>query len=389
MKFVDQAIIHVQAGRGGDGCLSFRRERFIPKGGPDGGDGGHGGNVYLKADADLNTLVDYRFQPKYKAPSGEQGSGNQRSGKEGEDIYLSVPVGTYITDVDTNQRLGDLDEAGATLLVAEGGKRGLGNTRYKSSVNRSPRQTTKGELGESRTLRLELRLLADVGLLGLPNAGKSTFLQAVSAAKPKIADYPFTTLIPQLGTVQVESYKSFVIADIPGLIAGAAQGAGLGIRFLRHLARTQLLLHIIDIAPWDEETSPSEGILTLENELQQFSPALACVERWLVINKIDQVADDELQDKVQQLLKDLDWQKPVFQISALARKGTEQLCQAVQLHLESDEVKKQAAQLTEAIQQEVQAFADQQVLAKQNSQAMDEDDHDDDDDHEVEIVYSE
>ncbi|KZY74164.1 GTPase ObgE, partial [Oleiphilus sp. HI0065] len=282
MKFVDEAAISVEAGKGGNGCLSFRREKYIPKGGPDGGDGGDGGSVILEANDGLNTLIDYRFVRQYRAQSGEGGKGRNCTGAKGEDLILGVPVGTSVFDVDTEEVLGDLTQIGQQLVVAQGGWHGLGNTRFKSSTNRAPRQTTPGKPGEKRNIRLELKVLADVGLLGLPNAGKSTLIRSVSAAKPKVANYPFTTLVPNLGVVRVESHKSFVMADIPGLIKGASDGAGLGIRFLKHLVRTRLLLHVVDMAPYDGK-EPKEAVEEIVGELEGFSPTLASRERWLVL----------------------------------------------------------------------------------------------------------
>ncbi|WP_131793525.1 Obg family GTPase CgtA [Legionella brunensis] len=326
MKFVDEAVIKVEAGNGGHGCLSFRREKFVPRGGPDGGDGGDGGSVFLEASSDLNTLVDFRYQRHYKAQNGQSGMGGNCTGKKGEDLVILVPVGTMVFDIDTGELLGDINEAGERLLVAQGGFHGLGNTRYKSSVNRAPRQTTQGTLGEARHLRLELRVLADVGLLGLPNAGKSTLIRAVSSAKPKVADYPFTTLHPALGVVSVASHKSFVMADIPGLIEGAAEGAGLGHRFLKHLSRTCVLLHVIDIAPIDE-SNPIDSAKAILNELAEYDPELLDKPRWLVLNKIDLIADkDERASVVQAILDGLHWQGRGFEISAVSGEGTQQLC---------------------------------------------------------------
>lgn len=326
MKFVDEALIKVDAGNGGPGCLSFRREKFVPFGGPDGGDGGDGGSVFLEANSDLNTLVDFRYQRHYKAPNGQHGMGGNCTGKKGDDLIISVPVGTMVFDVDTGELLGDINEAGERLLVAQGGFHGLGNTRYKSSVNRAPRQTTPGTPGESRHLRLELRVLADVGLLGLPNAGKSTLIRSVSSAKPKVADYPFTTLHPSLGVVGVSSHKSFVMADIPGLIEGAAEGAGLGHRFLKHLARTCVLLHVVDIAPIDE-TDPVASAKTIIKELEEYDPELLNKPRWLVLNKIDLIGDEAERAKVVQAIVDgLQWKGKVFEISAVSGQGTQQLC---------------------------------------------------------------
>lgn len=333
MKFVDEAEIRVHAGKGGDGCLSFRREKFVPFGGPNGGDGGDGGSVYLVADSNLNTLVDFRYQRVFHAENGQSGMGSECTGKSGDDLYIKVPVGTLIYDVDTEECLGDLVTAGETLCVAKGGFHGLGNTRFKSSVNRAPRQTTKGTPGEARRLRLELKLLADVGLLGLPNAGKSTLIRAVSAAKPKVADYPFTTLHPNLGVVRVGQYRSFVIADIPGLIEGAAEGAGLGIQFLKHLMRTRVLLHVLDVAPIDGE-DPIESAQAIVGELQKFSPELAEKERWLVLNKIDLLNPDEVDAVCDRVIKGLDWHGPVFKIAALEKEGTQELCYRVMERLE-------------------------------------------------------
>jgi len=324
MKFVDEVKIRVEAGKGGDGCVSFRREKYIPFGGPNGGDGGDGGSVYLQADPNLNTLIDYRYARLHKAKHGQGGMGSECTGKSADDLILQVPIGTLAYDIDTDELLGDLTEAGQRLLVAQGGFHGLGNTRFKSSTNRAPRQSSPGSLGEERNLRLELQVLADVGLLGLPNAGKSTLISAVSAAKPKIADYPFTTLHPHLGVVRVEATRSFVMADIPGLIAGAAQGTGLGIRFLRHLQRTRLLLHIIDVLPLDG-SDPAENARIVIDELAQFDENLLNKPRWLVLNKIDQVDSDELAKIKKRIIKALKWKAKVYEVSAMTRKGTEQL----------------------------------------------------------------
>lgn len=326
MKFVDEALIKVDAGNGGPGCLSFRREKFVPFGGPDGGDGGDGGSVFLEANANLNTLVDFRYKRHYKADNGQHGMGGNCSGKKGEDLIIQVPVGTMAFDVDTGELLGDIKQAGGRLLIAQGGFHGLGNARYKSSINRAPRQTSPGTPGEARHLRLELRVLADVGLLGLPNAGKSTLIRAVSSAKPKVADYPFTTLHPGLGVVSVSSHKSFVMADIPGLIEGAASGAGLGHRFLKHLSRTCVLLHVLDVAPLDE-SDPVESAKVILNELKEYDPELLDKPRWLVLNKIDMLPDEEVRQKtVQAIIDGLQWQGKVFAISAMTGEGTQQLC---------------------------------------------------------------
>ncbi len=329
MKFVDEAIIKVEAGKGGNGCLSFRREKFIPFGGPDGGDGGDGGSVYLQANADLNTLVDFRYRRHYKAENGQQGMGANCTGKKGEDLIIDVPVGTMVFDADSDELLGDVKQVGERFLIAQGGFHGLGNTRYKSSVNRAPRQTSPGSEGELRQLRLELRVLADVGLLGLPNAGKSTLIRAVSSAKPKVADYPFTTLHPGLGVVRVAAYKSFVMADIPGLIEGAAEGAGLGHRFLKHLSRTCILLHIIDLAPLDG-SDPVESAKIIRNELAEYDPKLLEKPCWLVLNKSDMFPDEQIrQQAVQHVIDGLQWTDKVFVISAMTGEGTQTLCYAL------------------------------------------------------------
>jgi GTP-binding protein len=325
MKFVDEVIVQVQAGDGGNGCSGFRREKFVPLGGPDGGDGGEGGSIYLKTESGLNTLVDFRYRRHFRAQRGQNGMGSQCTGKSGEDLIVSVPVGTMVYEADTGELMGDLVQPQQTLCVAQGGRGGLGNMHFKSSTNRTPRQTTTGATGEQRTLRLELKLLADVGLLGLPNAGKSTLIAAISEARPKIADYPFTTLYPHLGVVRMGSHQSFVVADIPGLIEGAAEGAGLGIQFLRHLSRTQVLLHLVDIAPLDG-SDPLIAIKTIEQELQKFSPELATKERWLVFTKLDLLPEAEGQKTCHDLVKRLNWQKPAFAISAVKKQNTETLC---------------------------------------------------------------
>ena len=334
MKFVDEAEILVEAGKGGNGCLSFLREKFIEKGGPDGGDGGDGGSVWLIADQALNTLVDFRFQPRYRAESGEGGRGRNCTGAGGSDLEIRVPVGTSVYAVETDELLGDLVTPGERLLVARGGKHGLGNTRFKSSTNRAPRKTTPGKPGESRRLLLQLKVVADVGLLGMPNAGKSTLIRAVSSATPKVADYPFTTLVPNLGVVRVGEDHSFVMADIPGLIEGAAEGAGLGIRFLKHLARTRVLLHLVDIAPLDG-ADPAQAAQAIIRELEQFSPTLAARERWLVLNKIDLLPDDEAAAVCDAIVAALDWQGPVFRVSAVSGKGTRALCEALMQEIEA------------------------------------------------------
>lgn len=334
MKFVDEAIIKLEAGNGGRGCLSFRREKFIPMGGPDGGDGGDGGSILLIADKDLNTLVDFRFQRHYKAQNGQAGMGANCSGKKGEDLLIHVPVGTLVYDLDTEELLGDIKQAGETLLVAQGGFHGLGNTRYKSSVNRSPRQTSPGTPGDVRQVRLELRVLADVGLLGLPNAGKSTLIRAVSSAKPKVADYPFTTLHPNLGVVSVAAHKSFVMADIPGLIEGASTGAGLGLRFLKHLSRTCVLLHVIDVAPLDG-SCPIANAKAILHELESYNPDLLNKPRWLVLNKIDMLPDlAEREAVIQSIQAGLQWTDRCFEMSAIRAEGTQPLCYALMQYID-------------------------------------------------------
>jgi len=334
MKFVDEATIRVLAGNGGHGCLSFRREKYIERGGPDGGDGGHGGSVYLAADVSLNTLADFRVARKFKAEGGQGGSGRNKTGRSGDDLEVRVPRGTVVHDVDTGELICDLTEPGQRQKVADGGRGGLGNTRFKSSVNRAPRKITNGTPGEARHLRLELKVLADVGLLGMPNAGKSTLISAMSEAKPRIADYPFTTLHPNLGVVRVGQLQSFVMADIPGLIEGASEGAGLGIQFLKHLQRTRLLLHVVDIAPIDPNVEPANEVEALARELDNFSEELSEKLRWLVINKIDLLTDDDRAAARERLLEHLDWNGPVFEVSAATGEGTEELGQAVMQQLE-------------------------------------------------------
>jgi len=334
MKFVDEAIIKVRAGDGGNGCVSFRREKYIPFGGPDGGDGGDGGSIFIVADGGINTLVDFRIQRKFAAQRGENGSGQQCTGKSGEDLEIPVPVGTLVRDQDTGETIGDLTHAGARLRVAAGGRGGAGNTRFKSSTNRAPRKATPGTPGEARTLELELKLLADVGLVGLPNAGKSTLIRAMSAARPKVADYPFTTLHPNLGVVKVGKLRSFVMADVPGLIEGAAEGAGLGIRFLKHLQRTRLLLHVVDVMPVDPGQDPVRDVSRISAELEKFSAELALRDRWLVINKLDLLASEEAETRCQALVDALAWDGPVFRVSALSGEGVERLGQACMNFLE-------------------------------------------------------
>jgi len=325
MKFVDEVTIKVIAGDGGNGCVSFRREKYIPRGGPDGGDGGDGGSVYLVADSGLNTLVDFRHQRTHKAQRGENGMGRQKTGHQGEDVDIRVPLGTRATDIETEEVLGELTKPGDRLLVAKGGFHGIGNTRFKSSTNRAPRQATRGTEGERRELKLELILLADIGLLGMPNAGKSSLITKVSSARPKIADYPFTTLYPNLGVVRVDDNRSFVIADIPGVIEGAAEGAGLGIQFLKHLSRTRLLLHLVDMAPLDEEADPAGDVGRIVHELEKYGGELAERERWLVLTKTDLLDEQEFEQRKKQLLASLDWQGPVYSISSITGDGTRQL----------------------------------------------------------------
>jgi GTP-binding protein len=330
VKFFDEALIEVIAGDGGNGVASFRREKYVPRGGPDGGDGGRGGSVYLVADRNLNTLIDYRYARIHRAKGGENGRGADQYGRGADDVVLRVPVGTVIFDAGTGERLADLAVNGGRALVARGGKGGLGNLHFKSSVNRAPRQCTPGEKGEQRRLRLELRVLADVGLLGLPNAGKSTFIRAVSAARPKVADYPFTTLAPQLGVVRTEMNRSFVVADIPGLIEGAAEGAGLGHRFLRHLQRTRLLLHIVDLAPAAPDADPVRDARAIVRELGRYDPALADKPRWLVLNKLDLVPEAERKARVDAFVRSYRWKGPMHAISALDGTGCRALTFAIQ-----------------------------------------------------------
>ncbi|ODS23141.1 GTPase ObgE [Candidatus Endobugula sertula] len=396
MKFVDEAPITVFAGNGGNGCLSFRREKYIAKGGPDGGDGGDGGSVYLEGDADLNTLIDYRYQIKYRAKNGESGRGKNCTGAKGDDLILKVPVGTSIFDIETDELLGDITKDKQQLLVAQGGYHGLGNTRFKSSINRAPRQTSPGGEGEQRRLKLELKVLADVGLLGLPNAGKSTFMRAISSAKPKVANYPFTTLVPNLGVVKVEPHRSFVVADIPGLIDGASDGAGLGIRFLKHLTRCRILLHIIDMAPFDG-SDPLSNARSIFRELERFSFALAKRECWLVFNKVDLLPDDEVHERCQQVVEGLDFQGPVFCVAAISRYGTDVICHSLMDRL--DEIRQAEKDDPELVEQEqayqismqkdvrerIEALREKyrQARRKAKGQLLDNDDDD------IEIIYSE
>ena len=393
MKFVDEATIEVSAGKGGNGCVSFRREKFVPKGGPDGGDGGDGGSVLLEGDDALNTMIDYRYTRRFRADNGEAGRGRNCSGKSGADLILPVPLGTTVLDEDSGEVLGDIRESGERLLVAQGGFHGLGNTRYKSSVNRAPRQSSPGTEGESRKLKLELKVLADVGLLGLPNAGKSTFIRAVSAATPKVADYPFTTLIPSLGVVKVDAHRSFVVADIPGLIEGASEGAGLGIRFLKHLTRNRVLLHLVDVAPIDG-SDPAEAACAVIRELERFSPTLAARPRWLVLNKIDLLSVAEIAACRERVVAALDWEGPVYEISAVSGQHASALCgdlmshlevQAEQLRSDADaDAAEQSAQ--EQMQQEARERIASLQAARAEARARAKEGLDEDD-GEVEVEY--
>ncbi|GAB3092308.1 Obg family GTPase CgtA [Aestuariicella hydrocarbonica] len=396
MKFVDEAPIYVAAGSGGNGCMSFWREKFVAKGGPDGGDGGDGGSVFLEADSELNTLVDYRYQPKYRAESGQSGRGANCTGAKGADLILKVPVGTTVLDTDTEEKLGDLTEAGQRLMVARGGFHGIGNARFKSSVNRAPRQTKPGQPGEERNLKLELKVLADVGLLGLPNAGKSTFIRAVSSAKPKVADYPFTTLVPNLGVVKVQAHRSFVVADIPGVIEGASEGAGLGIRFLKHLTRCRILLHLVDMSPFDG-SSPADNAQAIIDELGDFSPTLAKRDRWLLLNKVDLLPPEEAEARCQEVVDQLGWEGPVFRISAINKQGTQELCGKVLDYLEerwdAERTDPELAEAETAMQDAMQEEARERIeelRARHRAQRLagkDDDDDFDDDDCDVDFEY--
>ncbi|WP_236432357.1 Obg family GTPase CgtA, partial [Pseudomonas syringae] len=396
--------IRVKAGDGGNGCMSFRREKFIENGGPNGGDGGDGGSIFMVADVNLNTLVDYRYTRHFDAERGSNGGSADCTGRKGEELVLRVPVGTTIIDATTQEIIGDLTKDGQRLMVAQGGWHGLGNTRFKSSTNRAPRQTTPGKPGDQRDLKLELKVLADVGLLGLPNAGKSTFIRSVSAAKPKVADYPFTTLVPNLGVVSVDRWKSFVVADIPGLIEGASDGAGLGIRFLKHLARTRLLLHLVDMAPLDESSAP-DAAEVIVNELEKFSPSLAERDRWLVLNKCDQILEEEQEARKQEIVDRLEWTGPVYVISAIAKEGTEQLTRDIMRYLEERSQRiaeepgyaEELAELDQRIEDEaraqLQALDDQRALRRSGVKSVhdigddDWDEEDVDDEDGPEIIY--
>jgi GTP-binding protein len=391
MKFVDEATIRVFAGKGGNGCLSFRREKYIERGGPDGGDGGDGGSVIMQADNALNTMVDYRYQRSFRAQNGEPGRGRNCTGASGDDLVLRVPVGTTVIDDDSGEILGDLSRDGEQLVVARGGFHGLGNTRYKSSVNRAPRQTSPGSEGETRTLKLELKVLADVGLLGLPNAGKSTFIRAVSAARPRVADYPFTTLVPNLGVVKVDDWRSFVVADIPGLIEGAAEGAGLGIRFLRHLTRNRILLHLVDVAPADGR-DPVESARAIAEELAAFSPTLAGRPRWLVLNKTDLLDAEALASLRQRFVTELDWQSPLYTVSAIRADGTARLCQDIMVYLETRREEERAdpelAVAEDEAQRQMQAEARERIEALRARRREADDGQDDSSEDEVEVEYA-
>lgn len=334
MKFVDEAEVRVEAGDGGNGAIGFRREKYVPMGGPDGGDGGDGGCVYLIAAENVNTLVDFRYHAVFRAQRGQNGMGSNCTGKKGDDCFVPVPLGTLVSDAETGEVIGDLTKVGQTLLVAQGGFHGLGNTRFKSSINRAPQKATKGTPGEHRVLNLELTLIADVGLLGMPNAGKSSLIRAVSAATPKVADYPFTTLYPNLGVVRLDELRSFVIADIPGVIEGAAEGAGLGLQFLKHLLRTGLLLHLVDVAPYESAETPVQSARTIIREVEKWSDELAAKPRWLVLNKIDRVPEDEVELHCQTIVDELGWTGPVFKIAAINGNGTRELMFAIMNFLE-------------------------------------------------------
>ena len=341
MKFVDEAQVRVEAGDGGNGAIGFRREKFIPMGGPDGGDGGNGGSVYLMAVENINTLVDFRYQAVYRAQRGQNGMARNCTGRQGDDCYVSVPLGTRVCDAQTGEILGDLTKEGEILLVAQGGFHGLGNTRFKSSINRAPQKASKGTPGEHRLLNLELTLIADVGLLGMPNAGKSSLIRAVSSATPKVADYPFTTLYPNLGVVRIDELRSFVIADIPGVIEGASEGAGLGLQFLKHLDRTGLLLHIIDIEPYESSESPISAARKIIAEVEKWNDNLASKPRWLILNKVDRVLDEELDAHCQEIIDALNWTAPVFKIAAINGQGTRELMFAIMAFLETQRQVKQ------------------------------------------------
>ncbi|MCT8211047.1 Obg family GTPase CgtA [Proteus mirabilis] len=387
MKFVDEAKILIVAGDGGNGCVSFRRGKYIPKGGPDGGDGGDGGDVYMVADENLNTLIDYRFTKSYRAERGENGQSRDCTGKRGQDITINVPVGTRARDLATGEIIADLTVHGQKQMVAKGGFHGLGNTRFKSSVNRAPRQRTMGTPGESREVLLELMLLADVGMLGMPNAGKSTFIRAVSAAKPKVADYPFTTLVPSLGVVRMDSHQSFVVADIPGLIEGAADGAGLGIQFLKHLERCRVLLHLIDIDPIDG-SDPVENAKIIISELEKYSDKLAQKPRWLVFNKVDLLDADEAKQKAQAIVEALGWEGDYYMIAAINQEGVKKLCWDIMEFLKVTPREQDIATALAAEEKVDFMWDDYHKEQLENPDLEDDDeDWDEEDDDGVEFIY--
>ncbi len=404
MKFVDEATIKVQAGCGGNGSSSFRREKYVAKGGPDGGDGGDGGSIYLEADYAVNTMIDFRYKRFYQAENGQKGQSRGCTGKSGDDLILRVPIGTTVIDEDTQEVLGDLAKPEQRLLIAQGGFHGLGNTRFKSSVNRAPRQTSPGSEGEFRNLRLELKVLADVGLLGMPNAGKSTFIRSVSSAKPKVAGYPFTTLVPNLGVVKVQNHRSFVIADIPGLIEGAAEGAGLGIRFLKHLTRTRLLLHIVDVAPLDQ-SDPVASAIAIDAELKRFSPTLHARDRWLVLNKIDLLPEDEREQRCKEIVDALSWTGPVYSVAAINKIGVQPVCgdimkyleECVEREMEDPDAATKEAETRSDMQAEsrarIQEMAELRRAARSKKnhdsgdESIDDDDDWDEDEYDVEVAY--
>ncbi len=384
MKFVDEVEIRVEAGDGGNGIVSFRKEKYIEFGGPNGGDGGDGGDVYLIADENLNTLIDYRFERFHRAKRGENGQSRDCTGKGADDLFLKVPVGTRAVDLDTGEQLGDLTQHKQKLLVAKGGWHGLGNTRFKSSTNRAPRQKTNGTPGEIRNLKLELLLLADVGLLGLPNAGKSTLIRSVSAAKPKVADYPFTTLVPNLGVVRLDSQRSFVIADIPGLIEGAADGAGLGTQFLKHLERCRILLHVVDVMPVDG-SDPIDNAQTIINELKSHSSKLAGKPRWLVLNKLDLLLEEEAEELKQEIVSALDWDGVVHSISAFNKMGTEELCRELMTFIESLPPVDEESEDEQTVEFKWDTYH-QDAMSDLNDD-LDDDEDWDEDDYDVEVEY--
>lgn len=401
MRFIDEALISVKAGDGGNGIVSFRREKFVPKGGPDGGDGGRGGDVYVIADDNTNTLVDFRYTRKFEAKKGESGGSKNRSGRGADDIYLRVPVGTTIVDTDTDSVIGDLTQVGQKIRIAKGGDGGFGNARFKTSTNQAPRKAVPGFLGEARNIKLELKVVADVGLIGLPNAGKSTFIRQVSSARPKVADYPFTTLVPNLGVVDVGTHQSFVMADIPGLIAGASEGAGLGIRFLKHVARTRRLLHIVDIKPIDG-SNPADNVRIILHELANFSQSLSQLPQILVLNKIDQLADDKVDSHCQAIIDELGWMGEVFKTSTLTGQGVENVKFFLMNAIEEEKArelddldfaKAQAerfARLEEEVRRntEIQKEAYRAKRRAEREGISDDDDDFNDDDYDVAVEYA-